>query len=467
MPTRPLEHLSDGAIIRMFRLGIRSAQAEAFLRWRPQIYRFFTFRGVPHEEAEALTQETFLILLTKAKKFRCKAFIRGIARKLWLRWMDANPAAPDHDATSHEDLFADTQHRETLGWRWRCLARRKRPRCTAMIALVEDLGHGTRDTALILELKHNTLKTRMQRAQKALHACMGRSNKQLYEQHLGSKPSTRRTRGHSDVGVKTDQYEMLAWYWRCLAKQASECIVATLIIEELHYTDKDAARFLDKDPKELKNQLRQTRDAMLACMSGSNPDLFTKVFPTVPPTNRDQDSILDALERTAPEPDEATSERMYQRYLDDMERVAVPRRWLMWSGYGLGTVLVAALALFVVLPDDVSVLKGDTPPPKIELRYGTYEEGKCVGAPKQTLGGCAQIDVTAYAEGTLWVWAEHPGGTMPPLKIKAQEGINTLMNRDEVAIYPFEHAGLHRFFVSAKANECETESCTELLVEVP
>lgn len=157
-------------------------QAERRLLWR-----YLRALGADGNEADDLTQEALLVASQAAQErdpddpHRRAAFLRGIARNLWLRSRRWWRRRREREiAVAVDELWAATvgqDHGGELVARLRECLDGLQPRVRKALELHYHDGLGWRAVAADLAMKTNGLKTLVQRARRALRQCLERSDR--------------------------------------------------------------------------------------------------------------------------------------------------------------------------------------------------------------------------------------------------------------------------------------------------
>ncbi len=166
-PSPSDEHLMLG-----FSQGSAEAFSELFARYKQPLFGFFRRRLTDPAQAEELTQETFLVLLRSASRYRPRALfrtylyavgfkiLRGHQRKAVLRatFFGARPAA--HDPAVHDSPDANLAIREALA------RLESTEREILLLREFEQLSYA--EISDLLRLPVNTVRSRLFRAREAL-----------------------------------------------------------------------------------------------------------------------------------------------------------------------------------------------------------------------------------------------------------------------------------------------------------
>lgn len=149
---------------------------------RTRVWRYLRMLGADADEADELAQETLLVALRgglPAEPARARAFLRGMARNLWLRtrrfWFRRREREV---AMAVEELWlatADHDDGEDLLARLRTCLDALQPRARQALELHYRDGMVWQDVATQLGMKPNGTKTLVQRARGALRHCLERS----------------------------------------------------------------------------------------------------------------------------------------------------------------------------------------------------------------------------------------------------------------------------------------------------
>lgn len=148
---------------------------------RTAIWRFLRALGAGPGEADDLAQETMLVACrggVPADPALARAFLRGVARNLWLRsrrwWLRRREREV---AAAVEELWVATAGADggdgLVEALRECLAVLQ-PRARQALELHYHDGLGWRDVAARLGMKPNGTKTLVQRARQSLRACIDR-----------------------------------------------------------------------------------------------------------------------------------------------------------------------------------------------------------------------------------------------------------------------------------------------------
>jgi RNA polymerase sigma-70 factor (ECF subfamily) len=155
-----------------FSQGSAEAFSELFARYKQPLFGFFRRRLTDPAQAEELTQETFLVLLRSASRYRPRALfrtylyavgfkiLRGHQRKAVLRatFFGARPAA--HDPAVHDSPDANLAIREALA------RLESTEREILLLREFEQLSYA--EISDLLRLPVNTVRSRLFRAREAL-----------------------------------------------------------------------------------------------------------------------------------------------------------------------------------------------------------------------------------------------------------------------------------------------------------
>jgi RNA polymerase sigma-70 factor, ECF subfamily len=161
---------------RMLR-GDQDAFTALYRRRQPAVYRFALHMTGSVTIAEDVTQETFLALLTVAKRYDAArgsvaAFLYGIARNLLLRRFRAAGDEPESEAvvedlSGGEDLLGDLTRRETIEHVRRAVLSLPGP--FREVVVLCDLGEASyEEAAAALDCPVGTVRSRLSRARAML-----------------------------------------------------------------------------------------------------------------------------------------------------------------------------------------------------------------------------------------------------------------------------------------------------------
>jgi len=115
----------DDSLMRRTAAGEELAFQQLLARWQQPVFSFLAHMLSSVEEAEDMTQETFIKVFAQAGRYRPEGKFRSwvlriagnqarsvLRRRRILRWVDFNPAVHDHAATGPNPL-QDLARRET------------------------------------------------------------------------------------------------------------------------------------------------------------------------------------------------------------------------------------------------------------------------------------------------------------------------------------------------------------------
>jgi len=160
---------SDEALMLEFQGGLRAAFEELFARYRKSLYAFFGRRLNNPEQAEDLTQETFLAVIRAASRYEPRASVRtylyGIALKLlaaerrkFLTSSTSGQSAPEPKTEGNPDCVL---------WVRQALEKLDAPdREILMLREYEQLSYS--DIAELLRIPLNTVRSKLLRSRLAL-----------------------------------------------------------------------------------------------------------------------------------------------------------------------------------------------------------------------------------------------------------------------------------------------------------
>ncbi|MEO6597192.1 MAG: sigma-70 family RNA polymerase sigma factor [Planctomycetota bacterium] len=157
------------------------APRNAAERCRTAIWRYLRALGADATEADDLTQETMLVGCTSdlpADDNAARAFLRGVARNMWLRsrrWWQRRRER--EVAVAVDELWlatADADQGEELLARLHNCLQQLQPRSKKALELHYRDGFGWNDVAAQIGLRPNGTKTLVQRARQALRTCIER-----------------------------------------------------------------------------------------------------------------------------------------------------------------------------------------------------------------------------------------------------------------------------------------------------
>lgn len=159
--------ISDEALMLEFQRGSRMAFEELFMRYRDALHGFFRRRLGSAEQANDLTQETFLAVLRGASRYEPRALVRtylyGIALKLLYAARRKRGTEPLVESAA---IALDSERDESL-WVRQALARLEADeREILMLREYEQLSYA--EIAELLRLPVNTVRSRLFRSRMAL-----------------------------------------------------------------------------------------------------------------------------------------------------------------------------------------------------------------------------------------------------------------------------------------------------------
>jgi RNA polymerase sigma-70 factor, ECF subfamily len=163
--------ISDESLMLEFQRGSRAAFEELFARYRDALHGFFRRRVGSAEQADDLTQETFLALLRGVTRYEPRSLVRtylyGIAMKLLCAARRKRPAEPlfESAAASGSELEESLWVRQALG---RLEADERE---ILMLREYEQLSYA--EIAELLRIPVNTVRSRLFRSRMALKSYIG------------------------------------------------------------------------------------------------------------------------------------------------------------------------------------------------------------------------------------------------------------------------------------------------------
>jgi RNA polymerase sigma-70 factor (ECF subfamily) len=163
---------SDEQLILAFCRGSKEAFSELFTRYKQPLFGFFQRRVADPEQAEELTQETFLAVLRASSRYEPSALFRTYLYAIGLRILRAHRRKAAFRATflgaeagSREPVLETTTHTEVL-LRQAVGKLERLDREILLLREFEQLSYA--EIAAVLRLPVNTVRSRLFRARVAL-----------------------------------------------------------------------------------------------------------------------------------------------------------------------------------------------------------------------------------------------------------------------------------------------------------
>ena len=154
------------------RQGSQGAFAELFARYKDPVFAFFARRLVRKDRAEDLTQETFMAVLSAAKRYEPRASVRSYLFAIAFRILMAERRkSPDAEAALSQNLSSPAVDADESIWIRMALARLEdSEREILMLREYEQLSYT--EIAEMLKLPVNTVRSRLFRSRMALRTML-------------------------------------------------------------------------------------------------------------------------------------------------------------------------------------------------------------------------------------------------------------------------------------------------------